>query len=314
MRRAHSAVIAAALLVACGRVDPKGELMVAVTSQMPVPKDIGTVSIEIRTAHTRRAYRSFKTNTGASEGVPLPATLAVIEGKNAAEPVVIRVGAWDRNDVLRVVRTVTTTVPTSRIALLPVELEWLCYDKVKPVREGDVANNDGDDGDPNDPYVLRSSCNAGDTCVAGRCVPDVVDSATLPDFVKDELSKTSDGNGCLDVPGCFANASQVFFADRAACQIDRLQGGVGINIALDLPPGNVGFCTAERCLIPLSGFSPSGWTESGTRLQLAPAVCELLTGGSVRSVVVTTGCPTKTATVAACQVAVGSPSGTDAGL
>lgn len=301
--RAGLALLGAVLLfhAGCGRQERKGELMVSVTSQMPVPKDIQYVSIEVRFQGRRQFYRSFKVEQDQPAGLQLPASLAVIEGSKRTEPVGIRIGAWDRNKVLRVVREVTTTVPAQRIALLPVELEWFCYGQVDEVKFDDVEMQDD--------VSVSSSCTQGETCVAGSCVSDVIDSSTLPDFLQKELEPGNDAGACFDVGTCFATAPRVFVLNDATCEIDRLEGGTGVNVALELPPGSPGFCTSARCLVPLSGYSEQGWTQVGSRLRLHPSACQLIQQGTVRGVVASIACPTKTISVASCPQVAPAPSG-----
>jgi len=282
------------LAIGCGRESTRGQLMVRLTSQVPMPKDIARISIETRFGGVRQGYDSFAVDS--TKGSPLPVTMAVIQGTMPGKPVRVLVSGWDRNGVLRVVREVTTTVPLSRVADLTVEMDWACFDKVsdKSVLERDVELQKVDSP--------RSDCaNDGETCILGRCVSDAIDSETLPDFIKDATATTN--GACFDVNKCFPAGGGVEIISKDPCQIDPLQGGIGINLALWLPEGSsLGFCTPDRCLIPLNGYSPLGWTQAGGRLQLPLEVCSLITAGRVLRVAVSTLCPTKTASIGACDV------------
>lgn len=280
---------------ACGREERPGQIMVSLYSQMPIPKDIDKVSVEVRYKGTREEFKSFTVRpAGDPAGINLPATLNVVEGTPPTERFQLRVGAWDRTGRLRIARAVTTTVPKGRVASLPVEMQWYCYDRVNANSPTLPVVENQDD------KTISSDCGENETCIDGECRPDEVDSSTLDDFREEDVFGTNPNDACLNVTECFAGASEVFVVNRQSCQIDRPSGGVGINVALALPAGGEGYCTADRCLIPLTGLSERGWVETAGRLQLPAASCELLDQGKVTGILVTTTCKTKTQSVRVC--------------
>ncbi len=281
----------------CGRETVRGQLMVTLVSDMPIPKDVTEFSVEIRQGAATRFLNTFplKSKTGKT-AVRLPASLAVVVGENPEATVNLKVAAWQGDqEILRLVREVTTTVPRDRVAWLPIELQWLCDGKVQT---GGVEFKGREDPDKH--RKIRSDCPEGETCIDGACVSDAVDSSKLPDW--DPVRALGDpgaAGACFDVPACYTTRHQVFF-DKASCTIDRPEGGKGANVAavLDAATG-VGFCDGKGCMIPLDGFSERGWTDSGARLQLNPAICK---HPNVEGVAVTVACATKTRSLAPCPV------------
>jgi hypothetical protein len=93
--------------------------------------------------------------------------------------------------------------------------------------------------------------------------------------------------------------------------------------------GVPGICSAEACYVPLDQDATEGWSESGDKILLPPAVCNRLTSPSspnlsILGVAVTTSCATKTPSVPTCgpwssvggstaTFEAGTPAGFDAG-
>lgn len=267
--------------------------MLALQSDMPLPKDIDRLSIEVLVRGVRQHWSEHL--LGPTQ-LQLPGTLALVAGSDPSSPVTVRVAAWQRTR-LRLVRDVVTTVPTDRIALLQVTLEWLCDGMA---REGAL------------PGTVQSTCPDGETCIGGECLSNVVDSSKLPDYQPGKVygdGGTPASGACFDVLGCFESASIVPIVDRATCVIDRPSGGLGANVAMVLAPSSDGTCSKGACLVPLDGFSDTGWTAVGDRLQLPPAVCKRIDAGRVAGIAVTTACPTKTASFPICGPGSSVPGG-----
>jgi alpha-tubulin suppressor-like RCC1 family protein len=264
------------------KAEPKGELMLSIQTDMSIPKDVDLVRIEVKRYGVLLFGRDFPVGP---DGVHIPATLAIVAGKEVA-PVIIRIIAR-HGGKLRVLREATTTVPTDRVALLRMPIQWLCDGQAKEPEPGQV----------------ESTCPEGQTCVAGTCQDQAVDSATLPPYSPGEVfgGGTGAGDGvCLDTVTCFAKGAAAV-VDLSSCSIAMPENSTaGINIALVRPPNTEGICGPDACLIPLDANSDAGWREQGSHIVLPAVVCKRLQDGMVTAVAVTTACPTKTESVPTC--------------
>ena len=278
--------LGATALVACSdeRKPELGELMLAVSTDLEVPKDIDELSIEVLTYGAVQFSNAYDLGP---PGLRLPATLGIVAGEDPAAPVTIRVVAR-RLGVARFLREIVTTVPADRVALLPVSMEWLCIDQVEETPDGEVT----------------STCPSGETCVAGRCTDPALDSNALSDYSPGDVfgGGNEDGGGeCLDTVACFGTGRTVE-VDPDDCTMATPDDAPlhRVNVGLVRPVGTDGICGPEACLVPLSANAEGGWREVEGRIQLAPAVCDRLSEGEVTAVAVTTACPSKTASVPTC--------------
>lgn len=78
-----------------------------------------------------------------------------------------------------------------------------------------------------------------------------------------------------------------------------------LNLALVLPPGDLGTCDASRCLIALEASTPTGWARESPgsdALVLPDAVCHLLDSGQVLEVLASLGAQQKGFTTPWCSI------------
>ena len=277
---------------------PTGQLMLAIQTDMSLPKDVDQVTIQILSGSTVRFNQSYVAGGG---GMLVPATLGIVAGANQNAPVKVRVIARQKG-VARVLREAVSTIPQHRSATLRVPIQWLCDGSAK-----DDPKYAGTPADPNNPDPARelavtSSCPDGQTCKAGVCVPVTVGNNELESFDDEAVfgggSASSDGS-CFDTQTCFAAGfgSEV---EPVTCSIEKPSGGAGLNVALVKPLGTDGICSADSCLVPLDAESDSGWRSAGSRIVLPHAVCDRMMDGSVLSVAVTTSCATKAVSIPTC--------------
>jgi probable HAF family extracellular repeat protein len=282
-------------LLACSADAEKarGQLMLALQTDMQLPKDVSSVRILVLVNGAPRFDRTYPVGP---EGAKIPATLAIVAGDDPSTPVEIKVLAFRDSEVRTLNRTITT-IPESRIALLRVPIEWLC--------EGFVQDTSDDD-------EYASSCEPdGETeraCSAGECRDVVVDSKQLPSFKPAHVfgGGTADGGGrCFPVQRCFDDGFAV--TPNAACRVElETDADAPLNFAL-IPASGDGACSDEtdNCYVPLDR-STLGWEEldspaAGRRVfALPPAVCARLDDGSVLRVRGTTACDTKTLATPPC--------------
>lgn len=262
--------------------------MVAVATDMSVPDDIDTMRIEVTTNGVTRHSIDYQIGAG---NLLLPGTLALVAGEQT-DPVTIRV-AGQRERGWQTLRTAVTDLPRdSRIATLHMPIQWLCTgdDSVDP----DSVNDD----DP------ESSCDDGDTCIAGACVSEEVDLEDLPEFDADEVfgggSGGGDGDGaCFDTLGCFAEGRGVTSAefDIEECEISGVDLD-SLNVAMLTARGSGGICPEDDesapCLVPMDRDAQTGWRSRGDRVALPSAVCRRIAEGRLISLALTHSCPSKT--------------------
>jgi hypothetical protein len=263
------------LLGACSS-SHAGELIVAIDTDMSLPKDMDGLRLEVYQGGPGGTLLFGDTYT-VPQDERLPATLAIVAGSN--NTVDIRLLGILGSHV-KVLREAVTTVPTDRQATLRMPAEWLCYGEV------DVSTG-----------IPESTCAAGQTCVAGTCQDAKIDSTKLPAYKAEDVFGGASGPGssgtCFDTVGCFGSGF-VAHVDLTTCTMPTPTGGVGINVGLVTSAGDgVGICGTDSCYIPLD-YSPDGWSVQGSTVQLPAAVCTRIASGDILSVVATTSCETKT--------------------
>jgi hypothetical protein len=289
-RNVFAAASIAALSLGCTttKQEPKrGELVLYIQTDLSIPKDVSSVRVEVLKSGRVQFAQSY--SVGPAPLLQMPATLSIVAGDDPAEPVSIRIlarqvpkGADVDGGVPRVLREIVTTVPSDRSAMLPVTLQWLCADdKSLVVTDGEVSN----------------ACGEGETCVAGSCQEQEVDSSTLPDFDAKVTEGVAPASGCFDVLTCLGSAPPVP-VDVSGCTVPAPAGkATSWNVALRLPLDSGGTCDNAHCFVALNQGA-DGWNVAtdGT-IQLPAAVCE---GATPLEVVVGAGCPAKTSLMPVC--------------
>lgn len=282
-----------ALACSADKEKARGQLMLALQTDMELPKDVSSVRIMVLVSGAPRFDRSYPVGP---EGAKIPATLAIVAGDDPSTPVEIKVLAFREREVRTLNRTITT-IPESRIALLRVPIEWLC--------DGFVES-----GEDEDDHV--SSCAPdGDrerACSGGECRDVQVSSKELPTFRAPDVfggGTPSGGGVCFPVQRCFDDGFNV--VPNAACRVElETDTGAPLNFAL-IPANGDGACSEETsaCYVPLDR-SALGWEEldppsDGRRLfELPAAVCARLEDGSALALRGTTACDTKTLATPPC--------------
>lgn len=283
LKLAFSALPALALALGCGESKPLGSVMLAITTDMYIDKDVSRVDIIVQPEHSPTQSSQFNLFP-ALDGRFLPGTVSIVEGKTPGEFVRIRVIARQES-AARVVREAALRIPRERTALLSMPIQWLCDGHVR--QEGQIA---------------RSNCNEGETCVLGACTSDTVDENALPDYVAEDVfggGNAAGGGTCFDTMPCFENSTEPVL-DRETCTLDEAVSD-DLNIAIRLPPGGDGHCTSSECWIPLDRSQLDGWSslDGGSRVQLPAAVCQHVENGGA-SVRVSHECASKTVATPTC--------------
>lgn len=271
---------------------PAKGLMLAIRTDMSIPEGVDSMRIEVLTNGVPKLENEYFLGP-SPEKTSLPGTLALLPPSDPKLPVLIRVVARTVSGKAVIMREVTTTVPDDRLVMLPIGIQWLCWDSVTE-----------DAADKNDPKFQNKSCSEQETCIAGGCADKAIDSATLAPYDPTQIfggAKAAGSKGqCFDTVSCF-DGSQTETPDTS-CTLAAPGPGqdADYNVALVLPPGdNAGICGASSCLVPLERDDTDGWRIEGDRLKLPPAVCQKL-GTTVLAVATSSKCTTKTSALPTC--------------
>ncbi len=286
MRRASYAAAATLTLLALATGAPGcstevvGQIVLVIQTDLSLPKDIDTIRIEVLTEGVPK-FKNDYDRLGSKDGkIRLPGTLALDAPENPGDAITIIVSARSggKDGAVRVVREVVTTVPPGRSAELDLPIQFLC------VGSGKLENGNA-----------VSTCPEGQTCIAGACADEKIDSTTLPDY---EPERALGDGSCLEVSSCF-DGGAIAAVDLDACTLPPTPG---VNIALQTEGD--GICGQVGCFIALDAESPTGFVtaEDGT-ITLPKNVCEKLALGSIVNVVtapVTNSCKRKTSALPTC--------------
>ena len=292
--------LAAALLVAflsgC-KVDnvPEGALVVALETDLSLPKDVDHVRLEW--SQDGRLLHSEEHELGEGQ-MRLPSEFRVRYPGND-RPVLVRALA-SRAGELRIERSAITPVPRAFVGLLRLPLGYLCTGQV----EGE-----------------ESSCGPGQTCRQGECA-DAALSGELPRYDPERSTRvdaqraaadggsvdasTADGagEGCFDVASCFASVYDVDVAlDSCAFTLPSELALSRLNIALRQPLGRDGICDNGSCFVVLDADPQpeaaddvpfDGYRASDARVRLPPGVCTRIRKGEPLQVTLSLLCYSKT--------------------
>jgi hypothetical protein len=272
---------AALLAASCHSAEEKarGQLMVAIQADMPLPKEVDDVRVEVLVDGEIRFANDYPVG---KDYLKLPATVA-ITSENPSAPVTVRV-IGKKGTKARTLREAVTTIPTDRLATLRMPIQWLCDDSVK--------------GDGND---LSSTCDAGQTCHEGSCVDSQVKQTDLPVYDPTQVFGGGDETGttgsCFDTVPCML-AGVTASVDQG-CTLQAPNPAVNVNVALRVPTGGICDDGGINCFVPLDQGA-EGWDIDNGVIKLPTAACDRLKDGRVRSIVVSTTCPTKTPKTPTC--------------
>jgi hypothetical protein len=264
-----------AVMTGC-TTDPVGQIVIAVQTDVHLPKDIDTIRIEVLNEGVPKFKNDYE-RLGTPEGaILLPGTLTLVASDDPTDAVQVIVSAFSGGDV-SILREAVTTIPPERTVTLQLPLQFLC---------------DGQ-ADIDDSGNAVSTCPEGKTCIAGQCQDNAVDSNTLPDYRPEDIYVTG---VCLDVGVCF-NLGEELEPD-ADCSVEVPPDS---NIALQTEGD--GICGAIGCFVALDAESPLGWTtRPDGRVQLPAAACDQIPEKIIRVVGADTSdlCPLKRTSVPTC--------------
>jgi len=267
--------------------EPQGQIVLALQTDVSLPKDIDRVRIEVTyTDNGAIAYQRDFDKLGSTEGIRLPATLGFLAPKSTDRAIRVRVIASRGSaEGVRLLREVVTTVPQTRTALLSVPIEFLCDGSAQAERDefGKVKRDDSGN------VVVKSTCPNGFTCKAGKCAESTAPAESLPDYDDGKVFGGGSGNGdgtCFDTTTCFDAATDIALnLENEKCMGTLSQGSVaGVNIGLRTQGG--GICGAKGCFVALDFDSDAGWKAlSANTIELPVNVCERVATRTIAGVV-----------------------------
>lgn len=263
--------------------DSSGQLMLAVQTDMSLPKDVDAIRIEVFNEGVPKFRKDYERLGTFDQEIRLPGTLALLGSDEPDSAVTVSVSARTGgvNGKVRVMRQVVTTVPQDRIASLQIPLRFIC--------DGSGEDENGE---------AKNTCPDGQTCIAGSCEDRTIDSSTLPDYEEDDVFA---GGSCFDPVSCW-NFPVAVDVDPSDCSFSAPADESALNVALAVEGD--GICGAAGCFVTLDADSNEGWQlgEDG-RIVLPPVVCEKLGASEIVSIVtssVTSSCPQKKLSLPTC--------------
>jgi Leucine-rich repeat (LRR) protein len=285
---------------------PKGQLMVALNTDMSIPKDVSRIRVRVKLgAEVRYEYDYIIAPDGKFH---IPGTLAVVEGSTPNPVVTVEViGLRTQGGKLqaRTFGKAITSIPTERTALLEMPVQWLCDGQVADLGEESFITT----CDPN----LETGEETA--CVAGDCKPVAVSPDALATYNPQAVYGGGDTANapnafCFDTLTCFDRGTSLSAADfDAGCTYTLPDDGSTPNFAVVTKDGSAGIChdgDATPCYVPLDQDDRTGWhfdanAPAGKRVAVLPSgVCKSLSDQRAEAVRFTTACATKTTSSPTC--------------
>ena len=281
-----------ALLFALGScsVDnvPSGGLVVALETDLAVPKDVDRVLLEA--SQGGRVF--FSTERAIGEGHDLMPLQLRVSNPGNDKPVLVRAIAF-RGAQPIIERSAITPMPATWLASVRLPLNFLCAGQLTPSGE--------------------SKCGSDQTCKQGQCAEALLPPEQLLRYEPDPSSRqlassAADGGVDAGLTGSVVNASDRCF-DVASCFYSPLDIEVepvtcsfalppsvlpeSLNIALRLPLGQPGVCENGSCFVVLDADA-EGYQVEANRVYVPVSVCDRMLGGDRMTVALGLDCPKKT--------------------
>ena len=267
----------------CGSKKPTA-LVVAVSSEANVPKEIDGFEIEVRRGDSTPFFHAYGIGKDSPEArLPGTITLAARDGEGSqATTIVIRASLGGKT---RVLRQATLSFSDQKTRLLKMPLRYSCLD-------------------------FPDECAPGTSCHGGECAPDAVDVATLPEFSPELVFGTQGDATCFDdrLTSCLASLQEVDVTALAAtptCQVavPPSAGPIAkLNVAFHWKRSN-----DPQKLTVLDVDPQEGWSYTANKdgFSLSRGLCAAVKSGAVTRVVYSTQCDSKQITQPICVVASG---------
>ena len=341
--RTHKALFATSLLVAAGVVSgvmacnktttviEPSALFLGVSSDLVVDDDFDSVGLFVSVRGEVKLARVEEVRPTGT--VSLPGTLSITQPADPATPVHVRVAGYKKGQVIAV-RDAVTTVPTGRISLLRLPVQWLSSGaKVSGKQRGDngatptgakvelkadpvgAASNFPEFA----PYFenLVLPCAAGETLVDGTCASVDVSGLLITSTNNEHAAQlfggavgidsngAPQGGSCFPVEECFTESEEV--------SLDALGADCALPIS-SVPTSQINFAIQRKTkgdmkfVVPLDyvevpgKHTTGGFYEKEGKYHLPKAICDRALGrrDDIAALRVSTSCKSKTAATPTC--------------
>lgn len=268
-------------------------IVVAVTSEASVPKEIDGFEIEVQRGDSTPFFHVY-TLAAQNEDARLPGTITLQnrdgEDSSQAATVIIRARLGDKS---RVLRQATLGFADQKTKLLKMPLRYSCTD-------------------------FPTECPSGTSCRGGACTADAVDVETLPDFSSELVFGVQGSATCFDdrTTVCLQSLTEVDTKALAAttdCTM-TVPGAASAASRLNVAVHWKAATDAERLTV-LDLDRQEGWSYTASKdgFSLAPGLCAALKSGGVLRVVYSTQCAPKDLAMPICQPPAGADTGAGGG-
>jgi hypothetical protein len=277
--------VALAGVLAAGALTPScqerevSSITLAIASEASVPREIDAISLEVRRADRVMFARSYGIDPVSRQArVPGSLTLKLHPDEDPGERIRVVLRAELKQEQV-VLRSATTTFVEGKNKLLRMTLRYSCLDYPK-------------------------LCQAGETCLGGRCQDEFIDPVTLPETPPEEqIFPTINQTGCFDDRDDQCGKGQQALQDLAAsaaegCKFSVVGQQGKLNVfalwAAQLDQGHP---------VVLDQDKQEGWffdEESSGVVRLSEGLCEQVQQGKISQIFYNFACPTKTLQTPVC--------------
>lgn len=288
--RIHSVLGLSLLAGAWGCADPgaPASVMVAITSEAPIPEGIDSVEVSVERAGIERFYNVYSRDN-SSERL-LPGTLAidrpVDDANDSPVTIVVRARLGSEERALRRA-TFSFVDGEQRLLRMPIRIACMTDDLL--------------------------ACGSGQTCRSGICEADSVDLSEQPNYERG-LVFPEDAAECYNPASC-NEATRVWLPAEALLRVlgsdCTLPGAVIDGVARS--DVNMEFVwrddprnardSLQNTAVTLDYDAAEGWefaAEGPSRVRLVPGVCEAVRDGRVLGTYEVFGCKPKDPFVPTC--------------
>jgi hypothetical protein len=268
----------------------KGQIILALQTDMSLPEDVTRVKIEVKANGASRHDQTYIVDPNVDDASKIPSTLSIVAGEKESETIELKIIALRPGEnglEPRTLNKTLTTMPKERIALLRVPMQWLCTGTVSEIDDGEYESN----CEPEDGKDMA--------CVAGACKDSRINSANLPDWAEELVfggsDNASDGT-CFPTEECF-DAGVDLAPDMSDCTVEFAPPSDDIvNFAVVAAFDSItdtclgGIKSGQACYVGLDSNRDFGWYEidddptdgesAGVRrFQLPQGVCDRIADG-----------------------------------
>ncbi|MBK8214511.1 MAG: hypothetical protein IPK71_12285 [Myxococcales bacterium] len=307
-------------------------LFLGVSTDLVVDDDFDSIGLFVSVRGEVKLARVEEVRPNGTVG--LPGTLSITQPADPSTPVHIRVAGYKKGQVIAI-RDAISTVPTGRISLLRLPIQWLSSGArvsgtqrsdtgVTPTKTGVELKAEPLGAAANFPEFARYfenlvvPCAAGETLVNGACVSVEVPQEQLVVSTGNEHvaqifggavgvddKGQPQGGACFPVEDCFGGSQEIALADLGPdCTVPKAAVDVGqVNFGVRRKTkGDTKFVVPLDYAADPSRASSVGWYERDGRYHLPKAICSADAGrrGDIAGVVVTTTCKAKHMAVPTC--------------